>query len=115
MSGIPSTRPRKHKRHCSGWVGAFYYFECLRGFCEYIEIKMQKREVRKLLILYQTLGPMLVVAVGFLAIAVALSFFMNGMGAKRLRVAGLALFCIFLVIGLVQTGIVLWKTRDLDP
>jgi len=75
---------------------------------------MPKREVRRLLIVYQTLGPMLIVALAFLIVSMAVSVFLEGTHALKVRVAGLALFAVFIVIGLVQAGIVLWKTRNLD-
>lgn len=75
---------------------------------------MPKQEVRRLLIVYEALGPMVAGGLALLLVAFVVSAFFHGAVGARLRVAGLSALGVLTAIGLFRSAIVMWKTRNLE-
>lgn len=75
---------------------------------------MPKREVRRYLIVYQALGPMVAIGLAFLVLLFCLSAFFAGERGTRVREVGLLVLGVSLVIGLFRSLMVIWKTRGLE-
>jgi hypothetical protein len=75
---------------------------------------MPKREVRRLLIVYEALGPMVAGGLVFLVIAFLLSMFFSGIRATRIRGLGFIVLGVLTIVGLFRTAMVVWKTRNLE-
>ena len=75
---------------------------------------MPKREVRRYLIVYHALGPMIAIGVVFLVLLLGASFFFAGEHGTRVREYGLMVLGASIVIGLIRSLVVIWKTRGLE-
>jgi hypothetical protein len=64
--------------------------------------------------LYCVIWPWLVSGLGFFLVAAAVSLFFAGIRAQRVLVAGVALFGVFLLIGVFQCANFLWRTRSVN-
>ncbi len=75
---------------------------------------MGKREVRRYLIQYHALGPMLWVGSVFLVLLWLSSLFLNQPLAYKMRALGVICFSVAAAVGLLRTLLVLVKTANLN-
>ena len=75
---------------------------------------MPKREVRRHLIIYHTLGPMIVGGLALMMLLLIVSILTTGTFATRARGLGVIVFCVLTLVGLFRSLIVIWKTRGLE-
>jgi len=72
---------------------------------------MPKRELRRYLIVYHALGPLVWIGLTFLALLWLLSIFLPGDRAEKARVLGVLQFGVLVLIGLIRAIAVIWRTR----
>ena len=75
---------------------------------------MPRREVRRYLIAYQALGPMIAVGLAFLVLLSGLSIVFGGERGARVRVVGLVVLIVSILVGIFRSALVIWNTRNLE-
>ena len=75
---------------------------------------MKNRKVRLHLVFFHAMLPYTAGGISLGAIVLILSFFFKGGTGDTFRLISYSVFLAFTVFGLVQSLIILWKTRDIE-